>query len=896
MLAREMGSAEPTLPITTEGPALDPSWRGTTIGRYLVLSRLGAGGVGEVFEAYDPQLDRRVALKLLRRNPDGPPGTAAGEQDWRTLLREAQALARLSDPHVVVVHDVGVFEGRTFLAMELVDGVDLELWLRRERADWRTILRVLLDAGAGLAAAHGAGVVHRDFKPANVLVGRDGRIKVGDFGLARHRDEELGTRPRSREDAVPTKSDATNTQTSIAPGTPFYMAPELFAGDEASVRTDVYAYCVALYEALAGHRPHQGETTAALLAAKQAPLAPIRARGIPRGVSAAIETGLAVDPAARWPDMATLLAALRRASAPRRWRATLAIATATLAVASWGFVRVQDVKCDGGQRHLASTWNAGRKDAILSRGQTSDRAFALAVASDVVRAADDVAQRWSHVHLELCERSRHEEQSNAALDARMACLEETRLELGAVLDAIDAGADSGFERASLALRSVQPPEPCASLLPGELPPTEPELRARLAEAHAELEFGNPATAEGIARDVAAEAIRLGDRRGSIDAQRIRGLAEAALGRSADAERTLSAAVFDAQAFDAREQQIAIAISLAILLTNDTGRYGEADRWIAYANAELAHGGPLERFRGRVLTVGAGVKAARGDLEEALGGYERAVAWEAEHEADAIDRANTLGSYAMSLAHAGRIDAAIARAQEAIDLRTEVLGADHPRVGMGMTTLGRILADAGRRDEAADMLARAEGILAGAVTDSDVLLAELAIDVSANERLRGHLDEAAEAAAGAVALLERRQGGGGHTLFVALDELANAEGLRGDRASARTAHTRAVALGDRLELPAADRANVRVNYGAFLREAGEADAAAAYFGEALELLGDDAREAELTALAWLGLGEVELVRGRRTAAAAALDRLTPLLAGVHDAALSERAGKLRAALR
>src|SRR6185295_2513362 len=161
----------------------DPIHRGSTIGRYLVLQRLGEGGMGVVYAAYDAELDRKVALKLLRPTRDSDEGHAR-------LLREAQAMARVSHPNVIAVHDVGMYRDQVFVAMDLVEGTTLSKWIRQEPRPWREVIRVFLDAGRGLKAAHDAGLVHRDFKPTNVLLGRDGRVFVTDFGLARLATDE----------------------------------------------------------------------------------------------------------------------------------------------------------------------------------------------------------------------------------------------------------------------------------------------------------------------------------------------------------------------------------------------------------------------------------------------------------------------------------------------------------------------------------------------------------------------------------------------------------------------------------------------------------------------------------------------------------------------------------
>ncbi|MEZ4428041.1 MAG: serine/threonine-protein kinase [Nannocystaceae bacterium] len=211
------------------------------MGRFAVLRRLGAGGMGVVYEARDAQLDRRVALKLLQRLDDpGGEGTAR-------LLREAQALARLSHPNVVQVHDVGEHEGRVFLTMEFVAGPTLRAWQAAARRGWRAIVDMYIQAGEGLAAAHDAGLVHRDFKPENVLVAADGRPRVLDFGLASLAGAASSAAPA---DAPITARVADRfTRTGARLGTPGYAAPELRGGD-VTPRADQYSFCVSLYEAL----------------------------------------------------------------------------------------------------------------------------------------------------------------------------------------------------------------------------------------------------------------------------------------------------------------------------------------------------------------------------------------------------------------------------------------------------------------------------------------------------------------------------------------------------------------------------------------------------------------------------------------------------------------------
>jgi sugar lactone lactonase YvrE len=284
-------------PPSTEEPLLAP---GAMVGRYQIIGALGAGGMGIVYEAHDRELGRRIAVKILRGS--GPP-----ELQRELVLREAQALARLSHPNVIAVYDVAWVGERICVAMELVDGGTLREWLRKAKRQPREVLSVLLQAGRGLAAAHAAGMVHRDFKPDNILVGLDGRARVTDFGLARL----AADRPER-----------------ALIGSPAYMAPEQLAGDEAGPRSDLFSFCATAWEALAGERPFSGKSVEELRAA----IARGEVRGAPpQKFRAALLRGLAAAPEARPASMDALLGTLERAAA-RRSR-TLAVAAAVLALA-----------------------------------------------------------------------------------------------------------------------------------------------------------------------------------------------------------------------------------------------------------------------------------------------------------------------------------------------------------------------------------------------------------------------------------------------------------------------------------------------------------------------------------------------------------------------------------
>ncbi len=290
---------------------------GAQLGRYVIVERVGTGAMGVVYGAYDPQLDRKIALKLIK------PGQGVKDTARARLLREAKAIARLQHPNVVAVHDVGLIDDQVFLAMEFVAGGTIKSWVAETPRSWREILDVFIAAGRGLAAAHAAGLVHRDFKPDNVLLDKEHRPRVVDFGIARQSgggdDDLAGDTGDSEADGTATLRDssgkhalATLTKTGTWVGTPAYMAPEQFLGERGDEKSDQFSFCVALYEALYGERPFAGDDMLSIsVNVTTEQLRPLpKDRGVPAWIRRVILRGLKVEPAARWDSMAALIAAL----------------------------------------------------------------------------------------------------------------------------------------------------------------------------------------------------------------------------------------------------------------------------------------------------------------------------------------------------------------------------------------------------------------------------------------------------------------------------------------------------------------------------------------------------------------------------------------------------------
>ena len=369
---------------------------GQRIGRYFVLSKLGQGGMGEVFSGYDEELDRRVALKVVRQR-------LAGSRGQERMLREAQALGRLSHPNVVQIHDVGEFDGELFLAMEFVKGVTLRAWQARHdpasEVHRSALIDMYMQAGRGLAAAHAAGIVHRDFKPDNVIVGDDGRARVLDFGLAT--DE-----PRAAESAGRGVDLDGLTDAGSILGTPAYMAPEQFMARPTDARTDVFAFSVALYDALYGEMPFEGTTLAgreAAVLAGQVRTAPVDSK-VPAWLRAVLLRGLARDPADRFGSMEAMLVALADDPIARRRRylrlgalGVVALVLSSLVVAAiqagWRRLERRRVESAASER-LDAAW--ARIDAGVAAGEIeeADRVFHGFVAQEDNRGTAALGEAW----------------------------------------------------------------------------------------------------------------------------------------------------------------------------------------------------------------------------------------------------------------------------------------------------------------------------------------------------------------------------------------------------------------------------------------------------------------------------------------------------------------------
>ena len=683
--------------------------------RYAALGQLGAGGMGVVYLAHDRELNRRVALKILR------PESRSAAADAR-LQREAQAMARLDHPNVVAVYDVGrLDEGQVFVAMELVEGQSLRKWLAEEPRAPREILRTFIEAGRGLSAAHEAGLVHRDFKPDNVLIGKDGVVRVADFGLARVTQE--GLEPQGAPDAAPAQGGPPLPDSFIEPltrtgamvGTPLYMAPEQLRGEASDARSDQFGFCVALYEALYGQRPFEATTALNLLTAIQAgPARPPRGSKVPARLFPVLRRGLDVEPARRWPSVDALLVELLRDPGRTRLRALGATLGALLIVfaALLGLKtsRERDQLCKGAERKLRGVWDADRKAALRAAFAATRLAYAGVAAEQAEKNLDAYAKAFVGGHQEACEATQlRGEQSASVEDLRMTCLEGRRGALASLVDELvkaDAKVVDRAPRATLGLPELASCADVAALqTPAPLPPGA-EVRRQIAAIGKEVGradalrlAGRFAEGRKVAAQAVAEAQKTSYAPLLAEAQLALGILDEDSGDLKSAEEHLQDSLFTAMRGHAEEVALRAATALAIDVGRAQNRIREGRLWARLAQSTLPRVGSGRDETRLEQAIGL-IDYADGKFADAGRHYQRALELsETLFGAASVRRAdllNSLGGVANALGHYDEAERLYAGA---LQIYEATFGKEHPQVGTAISNLATISFVRGRYAEA-----------------------------------------------------------------------------------------------------------------------------------------------------------------------------------------------------
>jgi tetratricopeptide (TPR) repeat protein len=702
------------------------------IGRFAVERPIGSGAMGMVFAARDEELDRPVAIKVLHPRL----GESRGEQ--ARLRGEAKLLARLNHPNVVTVYEVGQVDEQTFIAMELVQGQTLRAWLAQCERPWRDVLAVFLQAGEGLAAAHASGLVHRDFKPDNVMIGESTdalpRARVMDFGLARPEapiGETATTVPDGRMlDLGPQEW----TRSGRLVGTPRYMAPEQHRGMAADARSDQFAFCASLYEALAGEPAFVGQDIAELAAKKERADVTPTTRDVPRWLMRCVVRGLAPEPDRRHADMRVLLRALADdPSSRRRRRLVLAGAVGIAAVLGSGAVALwQRDRCMGGPERLAGVWDDATRPELAAPLADASPAIGADTAARLSPLLDAYADEWVAMYRESCETSTiRGEQSAETLDLRMACLERSRRRLGALVEELTQRATPGaVARALPAAHELPVITECAQIDRLRAPTSRPsdadgrrqydELADRLAQASITVELGRYADADSVAQESIAAAEQRGWTELFGEATFVAGGAARGLGEYARAAESFEASYRAAVESGDDERAFLAAVALGSTYSLRLARFDTGDSWVRDAEAWWRRLGARPELEARLLQVRAIAADARGaEAGEAAGAlFETAL----DKATDPLLRATLLGSLGDWQRERGDYVAAEATLDEALELYLQMLGEEHPDVARVRTKLGVVYADTNRAEEAYAAYSSAYDVILRALGETHIDLA------------------------------------------------------------------------------------------------------------------------------------------------------------------------------
>ncbi|MBV1858408.1 MAG: tetratricopeptide repeat protein [Nannocystaceae bacterium] len=687
----------------------------TMVGRFEVRSRLGAGGMGIVYEAYDPQLDRRVALKVMRAD-----ATLAAEGAAR-LMDEARAMAKLSHPNVLTVYEVGTVEDQVFIAMALVEGYTLRSWLDSEARSTGEVMSVLRDAGQGLAAAHAVGLVHRDFKPENVLVSADGHVFVTDFGLA-------------RSFAASESGGWTNLsfgrQTTRMAGTPAYMAPEQLRGGTAEARSDQFAWCVATYEALVGRRPY-GDDELQRLALDPAyvpePITLPIGVSVSRRVRAALERGLSLDVDARFASLAQLLDAVRP---PRRRWVPVSLG-AMVATVGLGVALVPEHDpCPARPEQWSGVWGAQTQTSARDAFLASKMPYAHRAWTSVEARADAFVARWVALDQRACR-----EENVVATQ----CLQRRRAAFGAV-SRLFRTADAGVVEHAVSMVSALPPladcsDPDAAARVAE-PDAASQARTQVDDVRALFLAARYEEARGLAAEVRT-ALPLGDPLW-LEVAALEGrvaLAEGDADGSTEAfERVLEHASGARGQLPTAEAAVGLVEVQARLTKTD---FDAAAVLVRAAKISVASAGNPPRLRTRLESARAGLEIAQGNFDQGIALVEGARGVLAElGDETRLEQAELMGLAAKALFRKQRFEDASRLGDASLAILRDTLGPEHPAVGQALLLPGSIALVQSDIETAEATYQRAADILAKTVGRSHSSYATALVSLANAARARG----------------------------------------------------------------------------------------------------------------------------------------------------------------
>jgi serine/threonine-protein kinase len=902
-------------------------------GRYTVLQVVGQGGMGVVMAAYDARLDRRVALKLLHAEASADDS----EYHHARMLREAHAMARLSHPNVVQVYDAGTQEGmggRIFIAMEFVEGKTLREWCKEPGRTWRQVLSAYLEAGRGLHAAHSVGLIHRDFKPDNVLVGNDARARVTDFGVAR-----VGATPASADLPLPEDVSAgllePLTLPGWVPGTPRYLAPELLRGRPADARSDLFAFCLSLYEALYDQPAFPGNT----------PLERARNRmdgsvnpppprsPVPAWVAEAVLRGLSRTPVERQSSMLQLLAELEddpdaRRQARLRSAAVAVGALVLTGLAAAGWLRQEQAPgCERMEGQLAGVWDEAVRAQVQHAFSATQVPYAQESFSRVTGALDAYAKTWRQMRVAACEASPEQPGPRGLPALQVHCLERRRSQLRALTEMLSRGPDPEvLDKSVQAVRALPGLASCTdveALTAAVPPPEDPALRARVEALMARVDQLGALFSAGKYKEGLPLGEALLSEVGTLDyaplQAQVRYQVALLRNRNADAVGTevLSQQVLP---LAARSRDDVLAARAWVLLQDALSRKTGTDapdlKYLTLAVDTVVERAGDARVKGDWLNNQAYDASAAGRYEEALRLYERSLALRQEalgpehpdvvgslrnlcsvlinlgRYEEAVDRcsrslalaeqvlgpehpeiARTLNNLGTVLMKMGRNAEAKAQHERALALREKALGPEHPELGASLANLGQLLQDEGRHAEALEKYERALKVRQKAWGPKDPSVARAINQVGIALRALGQYEQALGRNQQALAIMEAVRGPDSVDVAYLLESQGNTLLEMDQDAQARACFERSLAiLEKKLGPDSAELAYSLAGLGEALRQLGKLEAAERHLLRARALWEKSAgTDNPALHLPLLSLGQVELARGRPAQALPLLER-------------------------
>ncbi len=844
---------------------------GDHLGRYVVLEMIGAGGMGEVYAAYDPQLDRRIALKVIRPSTSDDHETVTSARG--RLLREAQAMAQLSHPNVISVFDVGTVDDDIYVAMEYVAGRDLRSWLTVEPRSWDQVLPLFVDAARGLAAAHEAGMVHRDFKPDNVLIGDAGRVRVIDFGLARQVDTAPvggGRAARSRNPHRDLATSASTTRTGAVMGTPAYMAPEQFEGAATDARTDQFNFFVSLYEALLGERPFEGDTfTELAFNVTEGRMRPLpRDHQVPEFLLAAIRRGLSVDPGQRFASMAEAIDAISpRERRRNRWpwlAAGVAVVAGGAVAAVLLISAARTPPCQGLDQPLAGIWDGPRKAEIHAAFTATGLDYAEEVWKRVENTLDAYTAEWVAGRIEACRATAvRKEQSQELLERRMACLDRRLSELDAVVTVISRVDADVLDNATQAVTSLTPLASCANrtLLSTESGSTDDTIDRQLARVRALDAAGKYADGLALARDTLDRSRATAGHPGEPAALYWIGRLESATGDAATGIEHLFEAIRVADAAGDRLAEAEAWLSVVIVTTGTLGRSAEGARWAEHARLAIEQAGNDVELQARLHHALGTIALNQKRYQQALEEYRTATALrERAFGAGDWRVALSRGMAASTLRRMHKNDEAAKEHLAALAALEAALGPNHPRVASLLNNVAISLSRVERYEEARELYQRSLAIRTAVFGPEHESLARPLVNLGGLETKLGHFDAAERDYRQSLAIRERVYGADHPAIPRTLYNLARLRMLQGRLAEAVDLMRDVLTRTETIEGAEHERTgNIRAAMCNVLTRAGRLDAAAKECEHAVRTL-VDAPDQNNYAWALTYAGKLDVLRG------------------------------------